>query len=183
MSSKSDWPQFRPEDAEGFRSFSLYTDTQEHIRVSVRFSALKEYADRTASDFDQYSPLEQESLKAAAALLAAKVPGNINSDELSRAETAKLALKNLLEGSARFTTLAFEKWFPGLAAIALQVAADACVKKTLNNVAQSFNVPIVTTEKALASSFAISIGRLKCFCAKKGDDLKRRNYCKICRQP
>src|SRR5205085_11232552 len=96
-----------------------------------------------------YSPLEQESLKAAAALLAAKVPGNIPVTNMGRADVARLALMNLLHSTAEHTPLSFENWFLGLATIALQVASDACVKKTLNIVAQSFKVPQVTTEESV----------------------------------
>jgi hypothetical protein len=176
MSPNSDWPEFGPEDAEGFRTFSLYTDTHEHIRISVSLSTIQEYTNRTAVDFTQYSPREQESLKAAAALLAAKFPGKLSPDDMSRAEAVNMALTNLLESAAKFTTLAFEKWFPGLATIALQVASDACVKKTLNNVAESFKVPPVTTEKSVELLLGDLNGAIKMFLGKKG---RRRETAKL----
>ncbi|MFL6211088.1 MAG: hypothetical protein ACJ74W_19720 [Pyrinomonadaceae bacterium] len=110
---------------------------------------MREYLNKTAGDFNLYSPLEQESLKAAAALLAAKVPGNIPVTDMGRADVARLALMNLLHRTAEHTPLSFENWFLGLATIALQVASDACVKKTLNIVAQGFKVPAVTTEESV----------------------------------
>jgi hypothetical protein len=168
MPSKSEWPQFEAEDANGFRSFSLFTDRHEYFRVSVRMSAIEEFGTRTARDFDNYSPLEQESFKAAAALLSAKVPGHVNTAEMTRLEIVTSALVNLLDSAARFTPVAFENWFPGLVVIAMQVVSDACVKKTLNNVADAFNVPLVTDEASVDTILADLNSGIRKFLRKPG---------------
>jgi hypothetical protein len=152
MPSESDWLEFGPEDENGFRSFSLYTDRQEQIRVSVHFGAIREYLTRTAGDLNLYSDAEQESLKTAASMLAAKTPVELAAGVLNESGPAgvtDLALKNLLEGVTNITMRSYEKWFPGLALLALQAASDTCVKKALNILMKGLNAPPVTTEKSI----------------------------------
>ncbi len=152
MPSKSGKPEFGPEDENGFRSFSLYTDRQEQIRVSVHFGAIREYLTRTGGDLSLYSNAEQESLKTAASMLAAKTPADLAAEVLKESGPtglSDLALTNLLEGVTNATMRFYEEWFPRLAVLALQAASDACVKKALNILTKGLNAPPVTTEKSI----------------------------------
>src|SRR5437016_4074122 len=130
MSSESDLAKFGPEDANGFRSFSFYTDRGESTRVSVNFSVLREYLMRTAGDFSLYSDSEQKILKTAAKLLAARTPEELVAREkLDTTQLIDLSLTNMLPSTAEVTLRSIESWYPPLAKLALQAVSDACVKK------------------------------------------------------
>jgi hypothetical protein len=173
MSTKSDGPKFGPEDAQGFRSFSLYTgDRKVTYKISVHFGALCEGLAKTAGDFNTYSKAEQESIKAAAALLAARLPDEVVTDEITSAQVAKLTLENLLQGVVDFTPRSFEQFFPGLTKRVLQVASDACIKMSLNDVAQGFKVPPVTTEESVSVLLANLVQLLRKLLSQKGRPLE-----------
>jgi hypothetical protein len=148
--SSEDLVKFGPEDANGFRSFSFYTDRGESTRVSLNFSVLREYITRTAGDLSMYSDDEQKSLKTAAKLLAARTPDElVVREQLDAAQLIDLSLTNLLQNTAEVTLRSIESWYPPLAKLALQAVSDACVKKSLNIVSEGMGAPIVTTKKSV----------------------------------
>jgi hypothetical protein len=150
MSSETDLPKFGTEDANGFRSFSFYTDRGESTRISVNFSVLREYLTRTAGDLSLYSDDEQKTLKTAAKLLAARAPEELVArEQLDTTQLIDLTLTNMLESTSELTLRSIETWYPPLAKLALQAVSDACVKKALNIVSQGMGAPIITTKKSV----------------------------------
>lgn len=137
-------PLVSPPDADGFRTFSLYTDTGEIFRVSFNVERQRDYLNRPISPYDEYSPGEQNRLEQAAQVAIAR--GEIPRNDLLGPEEAAI---ELLHEKANETALRLiEQWFPALAAEALRVATNACVKRALNQVVTEYGAPRIYDEAA-----------------------------------
>jgi len=173
VTTQSDLPQFGPEEADGFRSFSLYTDTGASIRVSLNFDVIHDYLSRTAGDLNLYSDAERESLKTAAKLLAAKTPDELLArEQLDSDQLIDLAQTELLQSATEITIRSIEKWYPHLARLALQAVSDACVKRSLNIVSQGLGAPSVTTGESVDIILADFCETIRAFLNRPGRPLE-----------
>jgi len=157
-------PKFGPPDAEGFRTVSFYDpEGAELTKISLHLERERRYCAKTSTDLDgQYSRKEQESLRAAATLLAAQKEAPEYDPER--------ALAFILELMPQFIVANLEKHFPPFAHLALQAAKDACVKYTLNGLVQTWQGPRVYDDhdvdiiladlrKAVREFLSIDVGR------------------------
>jgi hypothetical protein len=134
-------PEFGPTDSDGFRTVSFYaTEGGEALRVSLHIGRLRQQFAGTASNLDHYSADEQEGLRTAAVLAAAREASSLHDPGLVLATMLDLLIPKLV-------TEQTEKHFPELARIALQAVQDACVKYAVSGVVEMNNAPRIYGEE------------------------------------
>jgi hypothetical protein len=140
-------PDVGPEDAEGFRTFSLYGPEGETIRVSFNLKRQLEWLVNTSKQEERYSQKERAKLKLAARIVAARdaFPGH-NEGE---------ALTTLLEISPHFIVQSLEKYFPCLVVLGMEAAGDVCVKHALNLTVQSTGAPRMYDDLVIQEIFRV----------------------------
>lgn len=139
-------PDVGAEDAEGFRTFSLYApNVGETIRVSFNVKRELEWLIKTSKQEELYSREERDRLKLSARIVAARdaFPGH-NEEE---------ALATLLEVSPKFITESIEKYFPSFVVLGIKAASDVCVKHALNLTVQSTGAPRMYDDLMLREIF------------------------------
>src|SRR5437016_4143051 len=119
MNNKWIPPKVSPPDAEGFLTFSFFTDdVGETLRVSFNPGRHREYLAKTGGDIDLYHATELERLRTAAAIIAAH-------DDFPEHDS-KGALAAIIDLVPKYAALTLEKYFPSLALLALGLANDVC---------------------------------------------------------
>ena len=132
---------FRPPDSEGFRTVSfLSREGVEVLRLSLNIERIREQFTRTASNLEEYSDQEQEGLRTAAIIAAARKESSLHDPNLVLATMLELLIP-------KFVTEQTEKHFPELAWIALQAVQDACVKFAVSGVIEMNNAPRIYGEE------------------------------------
>jgi len=142
VSKDPNLPEFGPTDSEGFRTVSFFdTEGSEVLKVSLNIECLRQQVRRTASNLDHYSADEQEGLRTAAVIAAARKDSSLHDPNLALAAILDLFIP-------KFVTEQTEKHFPPLAWIALQTVSDACVKYGIRGVVESMHAPRIYGEQA-----------------------------------
>lgn len=141
MSKDLNLSEFGPTDSDGFRTVSFYaTEGGEALRVSLHIGRLRQQFAGTASNLDHYSADEQEGLRTAAVLAAAREASSLHDPGLVLATMLDLLIPKLV-------TEQTEKHFPELARIALQAVQDACVKFAISGVIEMNGAPRIYGEE------------------------------------
>ena len=141
MSGNSKLLEFSPTDSEGFRTVSFYSrEGSEVLRLSLHIERFRQHFTRTA-DLKGYSDDEQEGLRTAAVIAAARKESSLHDPDLVLAGILDLLIP-------KFVTEQTEKHFPTLAWIALQAVSDACVKYGIRGVVESMHAPRIYGEEA-----------------------------------
>jgi hypothetical protein len=137
-------PEFGLPDSEGFRTFALYTPERcEAIRVCVQIENARQFFINTSGDLTRrYTEAEVMSLRDAAAFGAARNDAREKAGPIDQDS----ALKSILTVIPEVMIEDIERYFPPIAKIALQVAADACAKRTLNNIMRSMGAAAIYNE-------------------------------------
>jgi hypothetical protein len=141
-------PDVGPDDAEGFRRFSLYgPQGEETIRVSFNLKRQLEWLANTSRQEELYSQEERDRLKLAARIVAARdaFPGH-NEHE---------ALTTLLEVSPHFIAQSLEKYFPSFVVLGMKAASDVCVKHALNLTVQSTGAHRMYDDRMIQEIFRV----------------------------
>lgn len=133
--------RFGPSDSEGFRTVSFYSsDGAEVLRLGLHIERFNQQLTRTASNLEQYSEDEQEGLKTAAVISAARKQSSVHDPNLALAGMLDLLIP-------KFVTEQTEKHFPELAWMALQAVQDACVKFAITGVVEMNGAPRIYGEE------------------------------------
>jgi hypothetical protein len=128
MREESTPAKLGPPDCDGFRTVSFYSsDGAEVLRLGLHIERFNQQLTRTASNLEQYSDDEQEGLKTAAVICAARKESSVHDPNLVLAGMLDLLIP-------KFVTEQTEKHFPELAWMALQAVQDACVKFAITGV-------------------------------------------------
>jgi len=134
--------RFGPPDPEGFRAVSFYgADGAEVLRLSLHMERFHQQLTSSASNLEQYSNDEQEGLRTAAVLAAARKKSSLHDPDLVLAAILDLLIP-------KFVTDQTEEHFPTLAWIALQAVSDACVKYAISGVVESMHAPRIYDAEA-----------------------------------
>jgi len=141
MIDKSIPAKFGAPDSEGFRTVSFYSrEGSEVLKLSLHIERFHQQLTRTPSSLEEYSDDEQEGLKAAAVISAARKESSVHDPNLVLAGMLDLLIP-------KFVTEQTEKHFPELAWMALQAVQDACVKFAITGVIEINGAPRIYGEE------------------------------------
>ena len=133
--------KFGPPDPEGFRTVSFFSrDGAEVLRLGLNIERFNQHWTRTSSNLDQYSDDEQEGLRTAAVLAAARKASSVHDPGILLATMLNLLIP-------KFVSEQTEKLFPELAWRALQAVQDACVKFAITGVIEMNGAPRIYGEE------------------------------------
>ena len=110
--------RFGPPDSEGFRTVSFYSSEGcEALKLSLNVEHLRQQFTMTASSLSHYSDDEQEGLRTAAVIAAARKKSSVHDPGIVLATMLDLLIP-------KFVTEQTEKHFPELAWMALQAVTN-----------------------------------------------------------
>lgn len=141
MIDKSIPAKFEAPDSEGFRTVSFYSrEGSEVLKLSLHIERFHQQLTTTPSSLEEYSDDEQDGLRTAAVIAAARRESSVHDPSIVLAIMLDLLIP-------KFVTEQTEKLFPELAWIALQAVQDACVKFAVSGVVEMNNAPRIYGEE------------------------------------